>query len=157
MSSPKEKYIKYKLRYTQLKELISKYEQKGGSLENNVVEKIQENVNVENKVELNEGISQLEKSNENSNLTPRIKNVIKLKDYNNRFIYKNNKDDSFIENLNIQPVNNKFDSSIYYKINNNDDVLKKFVSNNKFFNSNDELRVLNYKDDQIMFEVFSNK
>ena len=140
-----------------MKELISKYEQKGGSLENDVLEKIQEDVNVENKVEMNEGSNKLEQSNENSNLTPRIKNVIKLKDYDNRFIYKNNKDDSFIENLNIQPVNNKFDSSIYYKINNNEEILKKFVSNDKFFNSNDELRVLNYKDDQIMFEVFSNK
>lgn len=155
MSSPKEKYIKYKLRYSQLKELISKYEQKGAGLENDTLEKIQEII--ESKVELNEGLNKLEESNENISLKPRIKNVIKLKDYHNRFIYKNNKDVSFVENLNIQPVNNKFDSSIYYKINNNDDVLKKFVSNDKFFNSNDELRVLNYKDDQIMFEVFSNK
>ena len=133
MKDSKYKYMKYKLRYNKLKEHIKNF-QNGGNLDN-----------------------KLEENFENLNNDSQIKNIIKMKDYNNRYIYKNNKDDLFIENLNLEPVNNKQNSSNYHKINNYDDILDKFTSNEKFYKKNDEIRVLNYKDDEILFEVFSKK
>jgi hypothetical protein len=157
MSNPKDKYLKYKLRYTRLKNYIENYEQKGAGLSEEKIEEIIKKDKLNNDVVTNNTKEEIIEINntKSEEIKKSIKNIIKLKDYTNRYIYKNNKDESFIDNLNIEGVNNRYNSSSYYKINNNDLVLNKFVSNDEFFKNNDELRVLNYKNDEILFEVFS--
>jgi hypothetical protein len=71
----------------------------------------------------------------------------------NRFIYKNTKDKNFINKLSL--IENRIDNSDlkYYILNNSDSMLEKFKQNNKYFKENQIIKVLNYNDNELLFEV----
>jgi hypothetical protein len=81
----------------------------------------------------------------------KIKYIKKIS--SNRFIYKNTKDKNFINRLSL--TENKIDNSDlkYYTLNNCDSMLKKFKENNKYYKENQIIKVLNYNNNELLFEV----
>ena len=111
---------------------------------------------VENTVDLNNKIDTIKKEEVKKDNYNKVKHIIKQPGYKNRFIYKNNIDNGFINNLNIEKVlNTKSNTISYYKVNNNDGILNKIKNNTKYFKNNSELRVLNYSNDEVLFEVYN--
>ena len=72
---------------------------------------------------------------------------------NNKFIYKNTKDKNFINNLSL--IENKIDNGNlnYYTLGNIDDMLIKFKNNDKYYKDNQIIKILNYNNNELLFEV----
>ena len=72
---------------------------------------------------------------------------------NNKFIYKNTKDKDFINNLSL--IENKIDNGNlnYYTLGNIDDMLIKFKNNDKYYKDNQIIKILNYNNNELLFEV----
>ena len=74
---------------------------------------------------------------------------------NNKFIYKNTKDKDFINNLSLKE--NKINNSnlTYYTLGNSDNMLTKFKNNNKYYKDNQIIKILNYNNNELLFEVIN--
>ena len=140
-----EKYNKYKTKYLHLKE----------------IEKILANQHGGNKDIFNINSIESTESEDNNNSqtileNKKVKQIIKQPGYKNRFIYRNNINKNFINELELEKVLNKKSNTFsYYKINKTDDILNKFKNNKKYFNDNSQIRILNYDNNELMFEVYN--
>jgi hypothetical protein len=71
----------------------------------------------------------------------------------NKFIYKNTKDIDFIDKLSLKENNIEGSDFKYYTLGNDDNMLKKFKNNKKYFDENKIIKVLDYNKDSLLFEI----